>query len=296
MMTKDDILRGMALVALATLVFAAMDSTTKHLAASWNVPLIVAIRYFGNLVLLAAVFAPRQGLAMIRTRRTGLVLVRSASLAMASLFAGLALQRMPVAEATSIVFLAPFAVMLLAGWLLGERVGLPGWLAAATGFCGMLLIVRPGSGLDALGVLFAALTAAATVSYNLLSRVLARSEATEVLMIWSSLAGAVLFGATLPWSLHGPLPGFLDMALFILLGGMALVGHFLFTAAYRFAPASALAPVNYRHLGWAGVLGWLVFQHVPDAAALLGIALVAGAGAGAAVYAHWQRQNGKVTS
>jgi drug/metabolite transporter (DMT)-like permease len=295
-MTKDDTLRGMALVALATLVFACMDSTTKHLAASWNVPLVVAMRYLVNLILLTAIFAPRQGMALVRTRRTGLVLLRSASLALASLFAGLAFQRMPVAEATSIIFLAPFGVMLLSGWLLGERAGRADWLAAAVGFFGMLLIVRPGSGLDPVGVLCVMGTAAATVCYNLLSRVLARSETTEVLMFWSALAGALVFGATLPWSLHGPVPGAFDAALFIALGGLAVAGHFQFTAAFRFAPASALAPVNYLHLAWAGVLGWLVFRHVPDAVTLLGIALVAGAGVGAALYAHWQRHIGKAAA
>jgi drug/metabolite transporter (DMT)-like permease len=284
--TPTNILRGMALVAMAVLVFAGMDATTKHLATTWNVPLVVAVRYIGNLVLLLAVFTPREGRAMFRTQRTGLVLVRAASLAMASLFAGLAFQRMPVAETTAIIFLAPFGVMILGGILLGEKVALPGWTAAGAGFLGVLLIVRPGSGLDPWGVAFAMLTAAATVSYNLLSRLLARSEATPALMFWSALAGTVVFGATLPWSLRGPLPGLTDLSLFAAIGAMALVGHFLFTAAYRHAPASALAPVNYLHLAWAGMLGWLVFGHVPDHWTLLGMALVAGSGAVSALYAH----------
>ena len=281
-----NILRGMALVASAVLVFASMDATTKHLAMTWNVPLVVAMRYIGNLVLLVAVFGPREGRALVRTQRTGLVLVRAMSLAMASLFAGLAFQRMPVAETTAIIFLAPFGVMILGGALLGEKIVLPSWAAAAVGFLGVLLIGRPGSGLDPWGVLFAVLTAAATVSYNLLSRVLARTETTHALMFYSALAGTLVFGATLPWSWRGPMPGALGLTLFAGLGAMALVGHFLFTAAYRHAPASALAPVNYLHLAWAGLLGWLVFQHVPDHWSLLGMALVAGSGAAAALCAH----------
>ena len=282
----EDRLRGMALVAVAVLVFALMDSTTKHLATSWNVPLVVAARYIGNLAFVLIVFLPRDGLALFRTQRTTLVIIRAGSLGFASLFAGLAFQRMPVAEATSIIYLAPIGVTLLAGYLLGEHVALTNWLAVAIGFCGVLLITRPGSGLDPFGAFFALLTAGSTISYFLLSRVLAKTETTEAMMLWCGVVGTVMFGVTLPWTFYGPIPGTIDTGLFIVIGGLALIGHFLFTAAYRYAPASALAPVNYLHLGWAGLLGWLVFGHVPDAYTALGIAMVALAGAGAALYAH----------
>lgn len=281
-----NILRGMALVASAVRVFADMDATTKHLATAWNVPLVVALRYIGNLFLLVAIFGPREGRALVATQRTGLALVRATSLAMASRFAGLAFQRMPVAETTAIIFLAPFGVMILGAALVDEKIALSNWAAAVAGFPGVLLIVRPGSGLDPWGVTFALLTAAATVSYNLLSRVLARTETTPALMFYSALAGTIVFGATLPWSWRGAVPGPLDLTLFAGIGAMALAGHFRFTAADRHAPASALAPVNYLHLGWAGLLGWLVFQHVPDRRSLLGMALVAGSGVAAALYAH----------
>lgn len=281
-----NVLRGAGFIALAVLVFACMDSMTKHLATAYNVPLVVALRYIGNLVLLVAIFGPREGRGLITTRRTRWVLARAASLSSASLFAGLALQRMPVAETTAIVFLAPFGVMLLAGPVLGEKIGVAGWIAAGVGFVGVLLIARPGSGLDPWGVTFAALCAASTVAYNTLSRVLAHSERTPALMFWTALLGTLVFGATLPWSWHGPAPTMLDAAMFAAMGALALVGHFLFTAAYRHAPASALAPVNYLHLAWAGVLGWLVFDHLPDALGLLGMGLIAAAGSAAAFFAH----------
>jgi drug/metabolite transporter (DMT)-like permease len=73
--------------------------------------------------------------------------------------------------------------------------------------------------------------------------------------------------------------------LFLAIGAMALSGHFLFTAAYRYAPASTLAPVTYLQLLWAGLLGWLIFGHVPDAWAMAGLVLVAVSGAVAALFA-----------
>jgi drug/metabolite transporter (DMT)-like permease len=282
-------LRGVALVLAAVFVFACMDATTKHLAMGYNVPVVVAIRYIVNLVLVVAVFAPKHGWALTAINRKGLVWLRAVSLAFASLFAGLALKAMPVAETTAIIYLAPFGVLLLAGPLLGEKVRLSGWLATALGFLGLLLIVRPGAGLSTAGIVFALLCAAVTVIYHSFSRLLAKTESTEALLFYTALAGAVFFATLLPWNWHMAAPGKLDTLLFLAMGAFSLLGHFLFTAAYREAPASLLTPVNYMHLAWAALLGWLVFNHIPDGLSLLGIALVAAAGIGNALWNHFSK-------
>jgi drug/metabolite transporter (DMT)-like permease len=270
-------LRGVLLVAFAVLLFAAMDTTTKYLAASYKVPLIMAVRYAINLALMVVVFAPRKSKHLVETKRTGLVLVRSACLTVASLTMGLALQRMPVAETTAILFFAPVLVVLAARPLLGEYIGAIGWAAAIAGFIGVLLVVRPGSGLESLGIVFALATAGMNVVYQLLSRLLAASERTIALLFYSVLVGAILFGVSVPWVLGRP-PGALDLVAFAGLGIMGVLGHYLYTAAYRHASASMLAPMNYLQLVWAGLLGWLVFNHVPDALSVAGMAIIGGAG------------------
>ncbi|MGB8818605.1 MAG: hypothetical protein WCC66_11855, partial [Rhizobiaceae bacterium] len=74
-----------------------------------------------------------------------------------------------------------------------------------------------------------------------------------------------------------------DLMLFVAIGLAATLGHYLFTAAFRVAPASILAPVNYLHLFWAGIVGWLAFGHIPSQTGLIGIGLVMFAGAASAV-------------
>jgi drug/metabolite transporter (DMT)-like permease len=271
-------LRGAALFSAGLLLFACMDTTTKYLAASYEVPLIVAVRYIGNLLLMALLVAPRHGGEMVRTTRTGLVIVRALCLAATSLLVGLALQRMPVAETTAISFLAPILVVAVAGPLLGERAGWIGGVAAVMGFAGVLLIARPGTGLEPVGVACALAAVAANTGYQLLSRVLVASERTLALLFYTALTGSILFALALPWFLEGRAPSVLDVLLFASLGAYGGLGHFLFTAAYREAPASLLAPMNYLQLLWAGLLGWLVFGHAPDAMSLLGMAVIAASG------------------
>lgn len=271
--------QGIVLFAVALLLFACMDTTTKYLAASYNVPLVVAIRYITHCLLMLIFLAPSQGKKLFKTQRTGLVLVRAASLATASLFMSLALQRMPVAETTAIVFLGPMLVVILAVPFLGERISKTGWVSAIIGFIGVLLIARPGSRLDLTGTLFACCAVCALVLYQLLSRALAHTEETIPLLFYTALIGAIVYGSLLPWSWHGPAPSLTQILLFLSMGVSGGLGHYLYTAAYRHASASLLAPINYLQLLWAGLLGWLVFSHVPDTLSIIGMAIIIVSGA-----------------
>jgi drug/metabolite transporter (DMT)-like permease len=271
-------LRGALYLLGGLLLFACMDTTVKYLTASYSVPLIFAVRYGVNLLLITALFAPRQGRHLVETRRTGLVLIRGACLAATSLAVGLALQRMPVAETTAISYVAPIIIVLAAGPLLGERVGWVGWTAAALGFAGVMLIVRPGAGLEPFGVVCALAGACVNAGYQLLSRLLATTERTRALLFYTALVGTLAFGAVVPWFLGNRAPTAWEVLLFLLVGTLGTIGHAFLTAAYSHADASLLAPMTYLQLLWAGLLGWLVFGHIPNGTSLLGMAIVAAAG------------------
>ncbi|MBJ3785414.1 DMT family transporter [Devosia sediminis] len=276
-------LRGFVLIVGATLLFAYNDTTNKLLLTDYNAPMVTAIRYIGHSLLMLALVAPFHGREMVRTQRTGLVLVRAISLALGSLLVSLALQRMPVAETTAIVYLCPVLVVALSGPVLKEQVGITAWIAAVIGFAGVLLIARPGGGLDPWGVVFVLGNVMVGVAYNLLSRVLARTERTMAMLFYSAIVGAIAFGIFLPWTLHGVAPTALQVALFIGLGVSAWLGHYCFTQSYRYAPAAFIAPMSYMHLLWAGILGWLIFGHAPEPLAIGGMLLVALAGVLSAV-------------
>jgi drug/metabolite transporter (DMT)-like permease len=271
-------LRGLLLFVGALLLFAGMDTTTKFLSATHSVPVIMSMRYIVHFLLMVALVAPREGKALMQTTRTGLVLVRGASLAVGSLFVGLALHRMPVAETTAIIFLSPMVVVLLARPLLGERIGALGWIAAAAGFIGVLMVAHPGGVLDTGGVIYALCSVGALASYQLLSRTLVTTERTITMLFYTAMVGSIAFGMMLPWFWVDTAPTPLEWLLFLGMGVAGGLGHFLYTAAYRHTQASLLAPLNYLQLLWAVLLGWLVFDHVPDHLSIIGMCVIAASG------------------
>lgn len=275
---QHNALKGFLLAAAGLFLFACMDSTTKYLTTHYNVPFVVAMRYIVHFLLMVMILAPRHSAQLIQTQRTGLVITRAVVLTIASLCMGMALHRMPLAETTAINFLAPTLVALLAGSILGEKIGGWGWAAIVTGFIGVLLIARPGGGLDAIGIMFALGAAAANATYQLLSRLLASTEKAIALLFYTALIGSIIFGIALPWFWENDAPSKLELILLLSMGISGGLGHYLFTLAYRHAPASMLAPTTYLQLLWAGLLGWMIFGTVPDKMSLMGMAVVAVSG------------------
>jgi drug/metabolite transporter (DMT)-like permease len=270
--------KGLLLLATALLFLATTDANTKYLTAVMALPVLLAGRYVVTAILVLCVFLPREGLAVARTRRTGMVLLRSACLVVSSVAFAAGLKRIGLAEATAIVFLGPILLMFAGKLLLKETIGILGWSAAALGFGGVLLIVRPGGDVDAVGALFVVGASFLSAGYHLLSRSLARTETTVAMLVQANVIGAVVFGSVAP--AYWPADGLTWQHAMILVasGTLSGVGHFMLTSAYRYAPASLLAPGNYVQLLWAVLLGMAVFGTVPDPLAMLGMLAIAGAG------------------
>jgi len=270
--------RGIALLILAVFFFVLLDSTSKHLAARWPVSLLVWIRYAVHLLLMTVVLAPRLGRRLVSTRRPGLQIVRGGCLLLTSWFIVAALQRMPLAETTAIVFLAPLMVTVLARLVLHESVSPLRWFAVLVGFVGVWLVARPGDAIEHTGVLLALCAACAFAAYQILTRLLSPTERPLTLLFYTALVGTVVMSCTLPWTWQGPRPDPMALGQMIGMGIFGGIGHFLLIQAFRCTPASTLSPVLYIQLAWATVLGWAFFDQLPDSTGMLGIAIIAAAG------------------
>jgi drug/metabolite transporter (DMT)-like permease len=291
-MTTHSPMRGIVLVLVAVTLFACMDTVGKYLMTKYTVPLVAAVRYGLNLFILGTLMLPRHGPAVWKTNRTALVVLRGLALAASTTMMGFALRLLPVGETVAIIYLQGFGVMIAASYFLKEKISPVGWMASVAGFAGVLLIARPGGALDPLGVVLALCTAVISIIYILLSRVLAKTETTMALLFHVALWGSLVFAIMLPLNWQNFTFSRWDVALLFFMGSASLLAHYLLTSAYRFAPASLLAPFNYFHIALAVVMGWLVYNHVPDGFALLGMAMIALSGAVVAIHTHFSSSKG----
>lgn len=282
-------LRAVLLLAGAQSLFALLDATGKTLAHDMGIPLISLARHAGQALLMLLVLAPRMGGRLVATAHWRLQLWRGLAMSGFTLFFFTALMRLPQAEATAINFVAPFVLMLLAGRLLDERVSRAMWLGAAVGFLGMLVLVRPGSALDRVGVLFAMLTIVCNVSFQLLTRKLAPLDNSFTTMFISSLASVVVSAALLPLqSLWGGWPSGIDLRqglLLVAMGALGALSQWCFIRAYVWSSASYIAPLLFMQLVWSTSTGWLFFGQLPDAWSLAGIAVILASGVATMLHA-----------
>lgn len=275
-MAESRPLFGVGLMLLAVLCFAALDATSKTLSQTFAVPLLVWARYAFHLLLMLVFLAPSRKWQLIATRRPQLQIWRALMLVGTTGFAMASFRSMPLAEATAIMFINPLAVALLAGPLLGEHAGRARWIAIGAGFCGMLLVARPGGAMSAMGIAWALAAAACYTVYQIQTRMLSPSEDTWTMLFYTALVGTVTMSLGLPLFWAGPLPTPLQALMIASLGIYGGTGHFLLIRAFRHAAASTLSPFIYAQLVWAALFGWLFYDHVPDGISIAGMATIAG--------------------
>jgi drug/metabolite transporter (DMT)-like permease len=120
---QGHLLRGVGLMMLAVFMFSSMDTLAKHVLRSYPIPPLIWARYFIQSAFMVAVFGPRMGLGLVRTRHPVLQVVRGLLLVSSTVFFYLSLIYLPLAEAAAISFVGPVLVTALSGPLLKERVG-----------------------------------------------------------------------------------------------------------------------------------------------------------------------------
>jgi drug/metabolite transporter (DMT)-like permease len=268
--------QGLAAMWTAVVLFSLADAIGKWGGGEgFAAPQIVFFRYLFGLLPLALVLW-WNGWQAVRTRRPVAHAVRAVlmSSALALFFWGL--KYVPLADAIAVAFTAPLFITALSVPMLGERVGVPRWLAVVVGFAGMLVIVRPGTDSfqpEMMVIVLSAFVFALGITYT---RRLTRTETVAGMFTWTTVVSLAVFGplAVLNWQVPEPnhLGGF---AVLGLLGGGA---HYLVAIAYRNAPAAVVAPQEYMALIWGAIIGWLVWGDVPSGWTWAGAAIVAAAG------------------
>lgn len=290
---SQNAIAGVAILLLSLTVLSVLDASGKWmLGAGVSLLVVTWFRYVVHFLLIFALLASRKELRLFKSVSLKFQVLRGATILFCTMCFFTTLSYLPQAQATTMVFLAPLIILALAPWLLGEAKRISRWVAAALGFVGVLIVIRPTSGLDPVGVMFGLLTAVLMAAQHLLTRKVAVDHPLTT-MLWSGLVGAVAITAVLPIALPllesswqqslSNLTGW-ELAVLMSMGFTGGIGHLLQVQAYRLAAASLLAPFMYVQIVAATAMGWWVWGDFPDLVSWIGIALICASGAGIAWY------------
>jgi len=269
-------LRGGLLMAAAAVLFAA-EALAIRLMTLRGIPIEVQVffRSLGQLFWVAPLIAT-SGLAVFRTARPGLHMLRGASSLLTWGFYFASFGPLDLATATVLSFTNVMFTTLLAGPVLRERVDRWRWAGTVAGFIGVAVMLRPGATVSGVGVALALASAAFWCGITLSSRVLAQSERNSTIMAW---VGLVTTAGSLPFAVMAWVPlGLFDLLILLAVAGFAPGIIWLVTSAFRHGEASAIAPFQYLRLIVVAGFGWAFFGEVPDGWTWAGAAvIVAGA-------------------
>ena len=184
---------------------------------------------------------------------------------------------LPLADVITYYLASPIFVTALSGIVLGERVGWRRWTAIAVGLAGTVIVLRPtGGNMFSLGGL-AVLVAAACYALSAITvRVLGRTDSTQSMVVWM-LAMLSVFSLALAWSDWQPIDP-AHWKTIAVVGLTGAIGQYGVTEAFRRAPASVIAPLEYTALIWGLGLDWVLWGTLPDRWMLVGAGVIIACG------------------
>ncbi|MCA0920471.1 DMT family transporter [Pseudooceanicola nanhaiensis] len=277
-MAEQNTRLGILLMILTTFVFSVQDAVSRHLGDNYPVEMIVMIRYwfFGVFVM---VLATRQAGGLRKAAKTGyplLQVLRGTLLVLEIGVMVVAFTLLGLVETHAVFVCYPLLVAALSGPVLGERVGWRRWLAIGVGFLGVLIVLEPGFGVFSVKSLVPLAAALMFAVYGLLTRYVSRRDTSATSFFWTGVTGAVISSVWGIWY-WTPMTGgdWIWMGLLCMSGAL---GHYLLIRVYELAEASAVQPFAYFQLGFASVIGMIVFGEVVRLNVAIGAAVIVGAG------------------
>jgi len=243
---------------------------------------LIWFRYLGALATVCAWLLLQPGKrAQVRSRQVPVHAVRAIAGGGGGMAAIYAAGHMPVASATAIGLMDGLFVVLMGVFLLRERFSSAQWLAALVCLAGAAVVVVASGSVsigasDWLPAAVALLGAFMVATESILIKKLARSEPSISVLFYVSLFGSLLFA--LPAAMNWSALGVGEIAMFLLLGPIAIAGQLCNINAFRNSDAALIGPIRYTWIIWGSFFGWLFFDEIPTTFMALGIALILAGG------------------
>ena len=280
--TADRPLLGIALMCGFCVLAPVSDALAKLLGGLVPLGMLMLVRFGAMVILMAPLALLGRASFRLTPRLWKLTLARTVAQMGGITFMFSGLRFLPLADAVAIGFVFPFILLIFGKLFLHEQVGPHRLIACGVGFIGTLCVIQPNFALFGLPALLPAISAVFFALYILVSRAMAKDMDPQAAQTICGLQACAVLIPVLVW---GPIPVLSlvqpDPHSTLLLVGLGIVGcasHLFMSWSLRFAPSATLAPMQYLEIPVSALIGWLIWNSLPNGLAAVGICITIGAG------------------
>lgn len=253
-------LRGILWMAAAGFLSAVTGGLVRHLSGELSSIELVFFRNLVGVVILTP-WLLHKGLGAMRTRRLPLYCLRVMFAYLAMVMSFYAIGHMPIADVYALQFTIPLFTIMLAVFILGQHAGIRSWIACLVGFCGALLIVRPGFIELSLAAALALVSALMSGGSNTTIKLLSRTDSPEVITVYSNMLMMPL--ALIPSLFVWVTPSWAQAPWIIALGLAGCISGYCFTRSVAAADARVVQPFQFLRMLFAALVGYVFFFETP---------------------------------
>ena len=273
---KNDNIRGIILISVGFFLWSIVDTIQKFLTEEFHPLQIVWFRCVGLFIcmLIYYLFFDKK---LLQSESKGLNIIRGLLVVLSSLFFVTCLKFVPLADAISVTFVAPFFVTIIGFFFLNEKVGIYRFSAILVGFLGTLIIIRPGLGIMHPTIILAIFTALFFAIRQVISRYLIQKDNVFTIMFYTSFSASLI--TTVPLFFYWKNPtNYIQFIFLFLLSFLASIAEFFMIKSLENTETIVVAPIHYTLILWATLWGFIVFGDFPDFYTFLGAFIVTAAG------------------
>ena len=272
LVNHDRPLWGIFLYLSQAACFLVIGMLVKHLTQFFSIVELLLIRFLVTFVVLLFIIKSIDRFIILYTQKPLDHMIRTFCGMAALGLSFVALSNAMLADATAVILSAPIFAVILSFFVLSEQITKPRFIAAGLGFLGVLAIVQPGFSDSGIG-LYAAFGSAILFSIVMVwIRKLNHTEHPLCISFYYNLTGTIIFliwtfltGFSSIWVFD-----FQSMGFLILLGFTGASQQILLSYSFRYADTSLLAPFEYLCLPLSFLIGFILWNEIPNWLSLVG--------------------------
>lgn len=269
-MQRQNIIRVVLWMTGTLLSFSVMAISIRLLSSKLSVFEILTLRGFGALTILFALLLFKPALRKdVPTKRVPMHLLRSSLHFCGQYCWAVALTILPFATVFAIELTLPVWVLVLAVFLLGEKLTSGRIVVIILGFIGALVILRPGFGAFQPAALLVLTSSFFYAVFNVLTKQMTATDSIFSIVFWMNVL-------QFPMALLGSDPTFVfklepwNILPVIGVGTAGLLAHYCMAMAFRYGDAGVVIPLDFLRVPLIAVVGWLFFGEAVDALVFIG--------------------------